>query len=482
MQLPIFINRQFGPGWNHVGLVRPSPFRRDDVVTARQLSSIRNVSAERHASYFFMQICITLNKIRRAKMQVFQLISLALLFAGTTSLHAEAAAQPPGSPVTSLPEAVHYLKSKSHDMIHADRRRMANGITAFPPQAGPGYGAFWLRDYVYMLEGCPELFTRKELLDACRLFVNGMRKDGAGVECVKFDGQVLFKPGWGTMGTNPVADGSQFTVEVAWITYEQTKDVVFIRQIIDKLVKTMKAAPRDPKNGLIYIKPSGWDRCPYGFTDGVHKQGDVLFCSLLYVQACRQLANLLDVVDRHEEAQSWRREAKRLIPVIRRTFWNEKTGLFRAATVKCAQPDIWGSAFAVWLGVADSRQARTIAEYFKNHYAEIVQDGQIRQLPGGMYWEISSAPVGFGDDGGYWATATGWFVYTLDLVDSKLADKTIVDLVHNFQAHGVNEWILGSKKGVPNYMSSITLPLAGAQRMLDRRRASSPTSPKNHGG
>ena len=49
---------------------------------------------------------------------------------------------------------------------------MDSGVAAFPPQVGIGYEAFWLRDYAYMLEGCSEAFTDKELREACQLFVN----------------------------------------------------------------------------------------------------------------------------------------------------------------------------------------------------------------------------------------------------------------------------------------------------------------------
>jgi hypothetical protein len=339
---------------------------------------------------------------------------------------------------------------------------------AFPPQVGSGYGAFWLRDYAYMLEGCPTAFSKKELLDACMVFVNAMRADGAAVDCVKYSGEPIYQPGYGAMGTNPVADGSSFTIDVAWYTYQQTKDRPFLEQIIDKLVKTMQCAPCDSKTGLIYIKTGGWDRCPYGFTDTVREQGDVLFCSLLYVQACRQLADLLDAVDRRKEASNWRRKAKDLASVIRKTFWDKDVGLFRAATIYCRQPDIWGSAFAVWLDVATPKQAKTIARYFKEHYSEIVQHGQIRHLPGGMYWD-AACNKDYYQNGGYWPTATGWFVYTLDLVDSKLADETIVSLVNDFQERGVYEWVLGTKTGIGNYIDSVAMPLSGVKKMLARR-------------
>jgi hypothetical protein len=382
-------------------------------------------------------------------------------------LHA-AAAPRTITPVKTLDEAAQWLHAKSKKMIRASCRKMPNGVNAFPPQAGGGYEAFWLRDYAYQLEGCADAFSDKELLESCRVFIQALRKDGAGVDCVKFSGESIYQPGYGSMGANPVADGSQFTVDVAWHTWQKTKDRRLLGEVIDKLAKTMHAVPRNPKTGLVHIKPGGWDRCPYGFTDSVRKQGDELFCSLLYVQACRQLAELLKAANRPEDAKTWHSEAERLAPAIRETFWDEKIGLFRAATVLCKQPDIWGSAFAVYLDVATPEQAKTIARYFKEHYGEIVQCGQIRHLPGGVYWDAACGRDTY-QNGGYWATATGWFVYTLDLVDPKLADQTVIDMVNDFRKRGVSEWVLGKQLAVMNYLASATMPLAGVRKMLARR-------------
>ena len=129
----------------------------------------------------------------------------------------------------------------------------------------------------------------------------------------------------------------------------------------------------------------------------------------------------------------------------------------------------------MYLDVATPRQARTIANYFKDHYRAIVQDGQIRHLPGGVYWETACARDSY-QNGGYWATPTGWFVYTLDLVDPRLADRTVIDMVRDFRKRGVTEWVLGPRTAVNNYVASATLPLAGVARCLSA--AASPVIPR----
>jgi hypothetical protein len=378
-------------------------------------------------------------------------------------VHAEAPSRP-----GSVSDAVRWLEAKSKEMIRASRRTMNSGIAAFPPQVGSGYEAFWLRDYAYMLEGCAEAFSDRELRDACLLFVNSIAADGAGVDCVKFNGTVIYKPGYGTMGENPVADGGPFTVDVAWQTHRRLQDKQLIVQIVDRLVRTMEAVPRNPQTGLVHIKLKGYDRCPYGFTDTVRKQGDELFTSLLWIQAARQLADLLAIAGRADEAGKWTAAADRAQAALTPAFWDDQLGLFRAATHKCREPDIWGSAFAVYLGVTDRAQSLRIGGYFQDHYGEIVEHGQLRHLPGGVYWE-AACPRDTYQNGGYWATPVGWFICTLDLVDPKLADRTLLDLVEDFQRRGVTEWVRGDHLAVKDYIASATMPLCGARELLKRR-------------
>lgn len=373
-----------------------------------------------------------------------------------------------GAGESKLDESVGWLRAKAVELVRASRVRMADGTAAFPPQVGAGYGAFWLRDFAYQLEGCRDAFSDRELTDACRLFVRSIAPDGAGVDCVKFDGTPIYKPGFGTMGENPVTDGPAFTVAVAWHAYQKTRDRALAAEVVDPLVKTLKAVPRDPRTGLVFIRPGGHDRCPYGFTDTVRKQGAVLFTSLLDIQAGRRLADLMDAAGRPDDARHWRAEADRLAPVVRQTFWDERVGLFRAATVQCGQPDVWGSAFAVEQGVATDAQARAVAVYFKAHHGELVERGQVRHLPGGVYWD-AACPRDTYQNGGFWATPTGWFVLVLDRVDPALADQTIIDLVDDFRARGVSEWVRGPRQAVMDYLASATMPLAGVRTLYQRR-------------
>jgi hypothetical protein len=412
-------------------------------------------------------------------------LTLAACLAGMFATTVEAQ-DTGGAPKTNesipatLKEAQAWLKVASCELIRGSRRPMPNGMSAFCPQAGSGYEAFWLRDYAYMLEGNIEAFTFDELRHACRLFVQSQMSDGSGVDRVQFDGTPIYKPGArGEMGDHPVADGSPFTVAVAWHTYRRTGDGELLRSILDRLILAMQAVPRDPANGLVFIKPGGWDRCPYGFTDTIRKQGDELFCSLLYVQAARQLSDLLAEGGRAAEAPRWRDEADRVAAAVRQVFWDDATGLFRAATLQCREHDIWGSAFAVRIDVASPAQTKRIARYFKGHYSEIVKRGQLRHLPANEYWEVGCERNKY-QNGAFWATPVGWFVYTLDQVDPTLADQTVIAMVRDFIEQGdVNECVNDGYKNVSRYVVSASLPLEGIQAMITRRSLHRPIPPKS---
>jgi beta-mannosidase len=361
----------------------------------------------------------------------------------------------------NLREATYWLEAKSQQLVRQSRSAMNDGTPAFIPQAGGGYRAFWLRDYAYMLEGCPEAFTHQELKSSLLTFVGALSTKGASVDHVNFDGT----NDYGSLATNPVADGSMFTVDVAWRTYQQTRDVALLKQVIGKLLRTMNAVPLDPNgNGLVYIDPKlSWDRMAWGFTDTVRQSGDTLMCSLLYVRACGQLAELLTVVGEDSQAASWRTAAKKTTASIRSVLWNSAVGLFNAATVRCNQPDIMGSAFAVDIGVATPEQATTIANYFNSNYDAIVVAGQVRHLPGKTHWQNrmeTIAPETY-QNGGYWGVATGWFANTLARVNPAKARQMLVDVVNNYKTGGVYEWVTsaGAPAGVGNYCASATMPL-----------------------
>lgn len=343
----------------------------------------------------------------------------------------------------TMVEDIAQLGESARTDVRDARVTMNDGTAAYPPQVGLGYNCFWLRDYAYALEGAADAIPRQELLAAAELFVSKLDRNGCGVDCIAFNGHPQYRPGGDTMGDNPVADGGPFTVAVAYLTWKQTGDASLLRkEFLDRLLLTLQAVPRNRLTGLVHISPSiPYDRAPYGFTDCMRKTGDIFFCSLLDYEACGRIAEMLRAAGRIQEAEAEDCRAIRVKSAINRTFWDEGKGLYLAATCKCRQGDIWGSAFAVSLGVADSVKAGKIAAVFKANYSGLVYHGQIRHLLPGEFWEEvagNGAEPGRYQNGGFWGVPTGWFVRTLALVDTALAEKTVHDFV-----------VYGTEKGYP---------------------------------
>jgi len=373
-------------------------------------------------------------------------------------------------------ESVIWLEQEAQRLVRACRRELPNGQVVFPPQLGAGYEAFWLRDFAYMLEGVPTAFTLEEVRQAVRLFAKAQRADGACVDCVAFDGRPIYQPGFGTMGENPVADGSQFYIDIVYHAYHKLEDKQILEELWSSLERAFRALPRHPKTGLVWIDTErAWDRCPYGFTDTVRKQGAELFSSLLLVQTLRQMSELASVRGKPALTAEYAAQAAEVSAQIREVFWDARQGLFLAATAKCRQPDIWGSAFAVFLDVASPEQARLIANYFRHHYHGLVENGQVRHLPPGLVWE-EACPPGEYQNGGFWGVPTGWFAFTLDLADSELADQTIVDLVRFYRQYGCVEWSRGQRRQLPGYVASAAAPLPAIRAMFRRRGENAHTS------
>jgi hypothetical protein len=373
--------------------------------------------------------------------------------------------------IHSLPEALSWLEYRAGQQIRECRREMNDKTATYPPQVGLGYNAFWLRDYAYILEGGIEYIPAVDLRGAVRVFLEAQREDGACVDCVKYDGTPIYMPGYGSMGKNPVADGSQFMVSVVYLTWKHLKDNSLLSEkTMERLIKAMKAVPRNSETGLVHIKPGDyWDRCPYGFHDTVRKQGDVFFESLLYVEAAKRLAEMLRQAGQDENAKHFENETNSISKQINDVFWDETLSLYRAATIKCREGDIWGNAFAVWLNVAPSDRADKIAHYFKEHYDGLVFEGQIRMLPPNVYWEQGCGQNSY-QNGAYWGTATGWFAWTLRRADLKKAEQTIIDLVNGYRRTNCPEWVFGQKIQLPKYMSSVTLPIVQVRPMVNTDR------------
>ena len=315
--------------------------------------------------------------------------SAAMPLAGARRLRAhlaETGAQLPPDLARRLDAGEAWLKEQARRVLRGSSRIGKGGVRIFTPDATGGYGAFWVRDWSYAVEGCPEVFSPAELRDGYLFLAAAQRADGCMPDRVAADGHGVYSPGGekNPLSANGSVDQSPFMVILCHQYWKLQNDLVPFRTTAGGLEKAMHFAPRNPANGLIHITDAKLFR-PYSFFDSVPLVGDQQFDSVLFWDACGKLAEMFGAAGQPDRAAPWRREAERVKGSLA-SLWDEKQGLFVAASEHWPQPSIWGSVFAVYAGVATPEQARRIARYLLDHEDLIVFRGQVRHLPKGTFW------------------------------------------------------------------------------------------------
>jgi hypothetical protein len=100
-------------------------------------------------------------------------------------------------------------------------------------------------------------------------------------------------------------------------------------------------------SGLVWNDPTK-PHSPYGFTDTVAKTGELFMESLLYWRASKMLARWEETYGSEEGRAAWAARARAIEKSIV-SLWDDKTGMFFAASKDCRQTDIWGNAYAVYI-------------------------------------------------------------------------------------------------------------------------------------
>jgi hypothetical protein len=195
----------------------------------------------------------------------------------------------------------------------------------------------------------------------------------------------------------------------------------------------------------------------YGFCDVVDKRGHDLFCSLLWWESATILASKCKEAGQINKSLNWQKKADWVHQHIIPAFWDANEGLLLAATVRNKQPDIWGSAYAVAIGAVDDSYADRIAESLLSNYDRVVRNGQIRHTLSAAWMHILHecsdyrySPIGNPlkqvepgtyQNGGFWATPTGWFAIAIARKDKNKAGKLINDCTEYFKDNDIYECI-----------------------------------------
>lgn len=378
------------------------------------------------------------------------------------------------------------------------------------PSGDMKYESFWIRDAAMTAQS--GLISTAELRDwielICRFGQNGrhIRRLRHGLEIppwsladhINFDGGAVYFPGTshsgleqgdGRFGYYPPHDDPYYFIMILGQYARQAGQHVagsFLHVPIDgysPLERADKAFDNahhiDPVTGLC-VSAFPKHTVDWGFCDTVRKSGRLLFPSLLRMQAACLLADLHAASGQVEDEEAYRQLSDELRDSVQSLFCME-SGWLRSATGAGHQPDVWGTAYALWLGALSGAVQQAAINVLLQSLGQgsIVSKGYARHVPVGddaaedRMWDsvVEGFPLHQYQNGGYWAAPIGWLAYVqalrspdegLDMLDAYAQDT---------QQHAADgapyEWQSqdGRETSGHHYMVSAVLPWIAYQRI-----------------
>jgi hypothetical protein len=276
---------------------------------------------------------------------------------------------------------------------------------------------------------------------------------------------------------------------MAWNYVSSTSDpsvlstMVNTRTLIDRLRLAFAMVPENPATGMVTISPD-FQTCDFGFRDVIGMTGDICFGSLLKYQAAVELSELLAMTGEEEGAKFYRQAAEKIRRGIMPVF-GLQGGMLRATTGVSSQPDVWATAYAVYLGILEDGAISEASGALAKGYREgvLAMEGQIRHVmtsddfSESTMWEKSAAAVNSYQNGAYWATPTGWVCFAIAQTDPASAIRLASEYVENLRktdfrlglpdVAGPYECVFPPTGATQNavYMTSVTCPLVAFRKM-----------------
>ena len=366
----------------------------------------------------------------------------------------------------NLQSATDFLTETSLRLLAGCRVAAQDGTVLYTPDGHGNYPALWTRDFAYMVENAADLIPEREIEGGIRYLLRGQRVDGAMPDRVRPDGLAVYVAGPEDqpMG-QPNLDNPAFLV-IAMDDHlrrlPREHALGLFREWAPSLTRGLDYTPRSAE-GLVTNDPLK-PHSPYGFTDTVRKTGDLFFESLLDWSAARRMAAWEE--QSGGQPRPFLARAERIEAGITR-LWHEPAGAFLAATGDCRQVDVWGCAYALYLGFPLGPRRERLLDFLERDLDEYAWQGQIRHLRRGEYWQHTFIPVAPDEyqNGAYWATASGWVIWSLAQRRPDLAQRVLDDLIASFRAEGVYECIHQGYCKLDSYVVSATNPLGALHRL-----------------
>jgi hypothetical protein len=412
-----------------------------------------------------------------------------------------------------------FLEEMTRDVVEASRVRPgqsagAMGVSRLPctivrPGGGDLYPSLWTRDFAMSVEcgfitleevrDALGLLARAQCLAETTLASGSLVTRGAIADHVNLQGAAIYYPGTydpaeqgGAFGRLPCLDDQFFFVFLLWyaamrLGWKEAADhPVQGLTLLERAELAFAMAPANEATSLVRSTDAMWG-ISFGFTDTVVHTGDVLFASLLRAEAAGCLAELLAEAGESDAAARYGRIRAEIVTNIPGVLAHAPSGLLRASTGRSGQPDLWGTAYALYRGLVPADAAEGFRKAVRSAVTDAAAswEGQIRHVP--ARWDFSAEQVwesmilpfkkGTYQHGAYWATPLGWVLDAVAPVDPALSRRLLAEYVghlrrEDYRTHGGNgaPWEcvnpVGDYRQNGVYMASVTAVLPAARRLL----------------
>ena len=385
------------------------------------------------------------------------------------------------------------------------------GFTLIRPGGRECYPAVWTQDFAMAFSS--GFITPEEGLNHLRLIAerqNGPEerrlKSGAIVpsfaiaDHINFDGSAVFYPGTYSPGEDqggepfglcpPVNNHYDF-IWLASMLRDRLGSAAFLRQdargmaLFERLRRAFAAPETNAQTGLVVTKP---ERRAVGFLfcDSVYMTGQMLFASLLRWRAATQMQALEMALGTRDAAQSYARQAGLIARNLIPAFWSPAThgGWLKASTGVSGQADVWGTIYALDLGLLPPEIAREALRQILSDLegGRIEFEGALRHVPldrdasPTTMWDQSAAAHNRYQNGAFWHIPTGWLIEVLAQRSPETARTVFKAFIRHLRAESFLKggafgapWECigwnGAAKQNPLFLASVTMPYAAVSKL-----------------
>jgi hypothetical protein len=349
------------------------------------------------------------------------------------------------------------------DLVAGAKRREENGLVLVMPCVTSAYSGVWPDDSLYPLIALPSLANKNELTGVMNFLTDSIVDLEYVPDRVEPDGLPILSPG--QSNKPPMTDRIPLHLPAAWVRlldYYQGFGVKIPRkdewaQVIARSIDRVPFA-----DGLAYADPQH-PPIGFGFQDSIKISGWELLSSLALYRGLQRAVTLFDGAIEPSTLKHWAHLADNIQANLYRLY-DPNVGGYCGGSRQGHQFSVWGNGLIYPL--ANDAAKRSIVKLYRDKRERIFLRGCTRQVaePG---WQ-GNDNAGRYQNGGFWATGTGYVLPAIIQQDPDLAMELLADLTTNLPKIDFAEWLdaAGNPNGALKFLGSVALPLMGLNSIL----------------